>query len=201
MLVSRLRSATPADAVASGAMSSRRPLRGVLVGVLFLALLAAAGCRTSKEIPPYADEGFHRPTTTEDPLEGAELASGAAGLEELQRIFDRLLASNDPCAILTQQDLAENRLDPTVFTDPAARRLLADGLVRVFDHLISISPPTITSALEAERDVFSDVLEVVDRYATNPTGAGATDEIEVLVNSQQFLAAGQQISQFVSTSC
>lgn len=181
-------------------MSRRRPLRALLAGALCVTVLAA-GCRTSREIPPYADEGFHRPTTTQDPLEDAELASGAAGMEELQRIFDRLLASNDPCAILTQKDLAENRLDPTVFTDPAARRLLADGLVRVFDHLIAISPSSITAALEAERDVFSDVLEVVDRYATNPTGAGATDEIEVLVNSQEFLAAGQQISQFVSTSC
>jgi hypothetical protein len=169
--------------------------------VTCLIALVVGACSTSREIPPYADEGFHRATTTEDPLEGAELASGAAGVEELQRLFDRLLASNDACAILTQRDVAENRLDPTVFTDPGARRMLADGLVRVFDHLIAITPPTITAALQAEKDVFSQVLEVVDRYASNPNNPGATDEIEVLVNSQQFLAAGQQISQFVSTSC
>jgi len=182
-------------------MSRRRPLSVLAAGLLSVVVLGAASCSTSREIPPYADEGFHRTTTTGDPLDGAELASGAAGVEELQRLFDRLLASNDPCAILTQRDVAENRLDPTVFTDPGARRVLADGLVRVFDHLISIAPPTITAALQAEKDVFSQVLEVVDRYATNPNDPGATDEIEVLVNSQQFLASGQQISQFVSTSC
>lgn len=165
-----------------------------------LALLAV-GCTRSEEIPPYADEGFHRVTTTEDPLEGAELASGAEAIDELQSLFDRMLASNDPCAILTQRDVEENRLDPTLLTNTEARRVLADGLVRVYDHLIRISPPQLTPALQAQKDVFNQVLTVVDRYATNPNNPGATGEIETLVNSQDFIAAGQQISQFVAANC
>jgi hypothetical protein len=178
---------------------SRATLSALLAPLILVAALA--GCSSSREIPPYADEGFHRTTTTADPLEGAELASGAAGVEELQRLFDRLLASNDACAILTQRDVEENRLDPTIFTNAESRRLLAEGLVKVFDHLITLSPPTITAALQAEKNVFSQILDVVDRYASNPNSPGATGEIEVLVNSQDFLAAGQQISNFVASGC
>lgn len=160
-----------------------------------------ASCTRSEEIPPYADEGLVRETTTIDPLDGAELASGAAGVEELRALFDRLLASKDACAILTQRDLEENRLDPTLFTNAEARRVLADGLVKVYDHLIAISPSQVTPALQAQKDVFSQVLGVVDRYAANPNNPGATAEIETLVNAEGFIVAGQQISQYVATAC
>ncbi len=170
------------------------------MSLLMVAVALVASCSGSKELA-FDDPTVATTTTTADPLDAAELATGAAGIEELQLLFDRLLASDDSCAILTQRDLTENRLDPTLFTSSAARRILADGLVQVYDHLIQISDPRITGALAAQKDVFGQVLDVVDRYAANPNNPGATDEIEKLVQSQGFVSASQVISGYVSAVC
>ena len=189
------------DRPARRGATRRRTVTPVVSLLVFMVTMACvASCSGSKELA-FDDPVVATTTTTEDPLDAAELATGAAGIEELQSLFDRFLASDDTCAILTQRDVAENRLDPTLFASPAARRILADGLVQVYDHLIQISDPRITAALAAQKDVFAQVLDVVDRYAANPNNPGATDEIEDLVQSEGFLSASQVISAYVSAVC
>ncbi len=173
-----------------------------LIAVSFTAglLMISVGCSTTEQIdfqvgPPVSS------TTTVDPLGTAELSAGAAGLEALQALFDKLLASNDTCAILTQRDLEENRLDPTLFTNSAARKVLTEGLVNVFDHLIQISPPQLTPALQSQKAVFQQVLDIVDRYAVSPNETKATGEINVLIESQSFVTSSQQVSQWVAANC
>jgi len=178
--------------------STRR--RGAALVAVALVTVTAGSCSTTEEIgfdpsPPVAT------TTTIDELGSAELAAGADGLEALQSLIDKLLASNDTCAILTQRDVAENRLDPTLFTNTAARKALTAGLVSVFDHLIQISPPQLTPALQSQKDVFQKVLDIVDRYAAAPNETKATEEINVLVDSQSFVTASAQVSQWVGANC
>jgi len=193
--------------VDSGRPSLRRapvPYRGRVkvhrvLGVVLLCM-AVGACSSTEEVnfDPTAPKAT---TTTADPLDGSAVASGAAGVAQLQSLIDRLLASKDVCAILTQRDVAENKLDPTLFTTTAARRVLAQGLIAVFDHLIQIGDPTITSALQAEKEVFSKVLDVVDRYANNPNESKATAEINSLVDSAGFLNAQTTLNAWITTNC
>lgn len=175
--------------------------RIVAVVVLVATLSALAACSTTDEIsfdptgPPASS------TTTIDPLDADPLSTGAAGISELQGILDKLVALPDTCSILAQKEIQENRLDPTLFTTAAARQVLAEGLVKVFDHLITISDPSLTSAFEAEKTAFSSVLDVVDRYSSNPSNTKATDEINTLVSAPGFLTAQTQIASWLAANC
>jgi len=168
-----------------------------LLGVAVLCV-AVAGCSTTSEID-FNGKLPKDPTTTVDPLEGA--SAGAAGVAELRQLIDRLIASPDVCAIMTQRDVAQNQLDPTLFSSAAARRVLATGLVNVFDHLLRISDPVILPALQAEKDVFAEVLSVVERYSNDPTSSRATDEIKSLVDSAGFLTAQQDLNFWITENC
>ena len=170
-----------------------------LLGIAVLCL-AVVGCSTTDEID-FTGQRPKDPTTTVDPLDGVASTAGAAGVAELRLLVDRLVASGDVCAILTQRDVAQNKLDPTIFTSAAARRVLASGLVKVFDHLLVISDPVILPSLQAEKDVFAKVLDVVDRYSNNPGSAGATSEINSLVDSPGFLTAQQQLNLWITANC
>jgi hypothetical protein len=177
----------------------RRPLILLTLAVLLASPLA---CSRSTDI-----ESTARSTTTErspgttDPLDAAALASGAAAIRDLQSIVDGMLASTDPCAILTQRDLEENQLDPSIFTTAAARAVVTNGLIAVYDHLIAISPPEITAPLTAQKAVLVDVLAVVERYASSTDDSRATQKINSLVSAPGYLAAQTQLTAWVTANC
>lgn len=174
---------------------------GLVLAVVVALGGAVASCSTSTDIegsPVTTTEKAPKPT---DPLDSDALVTGSEAVAQLQALVDSMLATQDPCAVLTQRDLKENRLDPSLFTSAAARRVVAKGLVSVYDHLIQISPAAITSALQSQKAVLVEVLAVVDQYANDPTGTKATKEIDRLVNAPGYLAAQTQLTTWVSGNC
>lgn len=172
------------------------------VTALVSAVVLVGACSATRDLESVATTSTDKPASTAiDPLDAAALASGAEGVDELQALIDRLLASNDTCAILTQRDVKENRLDPSIFTTAAARQVLAQGLVAVFDHLVRISPPQLQQPLVDQQAVFTQVLDVVEQYANNPGDTRATTQINALVGAPGFVAAQQQINAWVSANC
>jgi len=177
-------------------------VRGILIiAASTLVLGASVACSSTTELNSDAVTTTNPPKEQVDPLDQIAGASGQAGIQQLQDLVDRLLASNDPCAILTQRDVQENQLDPTLFTSSAARQVLASGLVDVYDHLIQISPVAIRQALSDQKAVFAQVLEVVDRYANSPNDPGATGQIEDLLAQPGMVTAQQEINAFITQSC
>ncbi len=179
--------------------------RRVLIGAILVALGAAPlACSRSTDI-----EGGIRATTTTskspgttDPLDAEALASGSEAIRKLQSIIDGMLASNDPCAILTQRDIEENQLDPSIFTSSSARKVVTAGLVDVYDHLIAISPPQITSPLTAQKAVLVEILGVVEQFASSGgDDTRATRQINSLVSAPGYLAAQAQLTAWVSANC
>ena len=49
--------------------------------------------------------------------------------------------------------------------------------------------------------MFSQVLEVVDRYANSPNDPGATSQIEDLLSQPGMVQAQQQINAFIQNNC
>ena len=183
--------------VSSGAV------RRLLIGLTLAALAASPiACSRSTDIEsaPRTTTTTKSPGTT-DPLDADALASGSEAIRTLQAIVDGMLASEDPCAILTQRDVDENQLDPSIFTSSAARKVVTSGLVQVYDHLIAISPPEITAPLTAQKAVFVDVLAVVERYASSGDDTRATTQINTLVSAPGYLAAQTQLTAWVSANC
>jgi hypothetical protein len=179
-------------------------VRRVLI-LVTLAVLAASpiACSRSTDIEsaPRSTTTSERMPGTTDPLDADALASGSEAIRELQAIVDGMLASNDPCAILTQRGVEGNELDPSVFTSSAARKVVTTGLIDVYDHLITISPPDITAPLSAQKSVLVEVLSVVDRYAASGDDTRATDQINQLVSAPGYLAAQTQLTAWVSANC
>jgi hypothetical protein len=179
-----------------------QPVRGILVmAASVLVLGGGIACSSTAELSSDAVTTTNPPKEQIDPLDEIAGPAGQAGIQQLQDLVDRLLASNDPCAILTQRDVQENQLDPTLFTSSAARQTLASGLVDVYDHLIQISPVAIQQALSDQKAVFAQVLEVVDRYANTPNDPGATTQIEDLLAQPGMVGAQQQINAFITQNC
>src|SRR4051812_44651454 len=110
----------------------------------------------------------------------------------MQKIIDRLLASNDACAILTQKDVKGYRIDATTLASSAARQVLARGVIDVYDHLIDIvNDDGIKPALQRQRDTFVQILQIVDRYTANPTSKQGNDQIRALSTGPEFVKAQQ----------
>lgn len=193
----------PITSTAGGYPST--PMRRVRIGLVLALAVAVVGsavsCSRSTEIegtPVTTTEKAPRPT---DPLESDALVTGSEAVAQLQALVNSMLATQDPCAVLTQRDIEANRLDPSLFTSAAARRVVTKGLIDVYDHLISISPAAITSALQAQKSVLLEVLAVVDQYANDPSGTKATKEINRLVSAPGYLAAQTQLTSWVSANC
>jgi len=179
----------------------RRARIGLCLSLILAVVGGVASCSTSTDIegsPVTTTQKAPRPT---DPLDSDALVSGSEAVAQLQALVNSMLAAQDPCAVLTQRDIKENRLDPSLFTSAAARRVVAKGLVDVYDHLITISPAAITSALQSQKAVLIEVLAVVDQYANDPSGTKATKEIDRLVNAPGYLAAQTQLTSWVSANC
>jgi hypothetical protein len=171
---------------------------GVVAGI---AALSLAACSSTRDLPSVTSPTVTTQVVDDSGRLSGDLSAPDPSVRELEVLLARLLASNDACAILTQRDVRENQLDPSLFSDPAARSVLADGLVRIFDHLVLVSPPSIHDALRDQQQVYADVLAVVDEYADNPEETEATDQIDKLLDQPSFLLAQAQINRFILISC
>jgi hypothetical protein len=175
-------------------------MRRFLCLVVLSALAAVPACSQSTDIEGHAATTTTRHSTeTTDPLDAA---AGTAAIRKLDRLIDGMLASQDPCAVLSQRDLQANQLDPSLFTTARARKAVTKGLVDVYDHLVKISPPELTGPLTAQKAVFVDVLQVVDLYATSGgQDQQATRQIDSLVSAPGYVAAQAQLTAWVSSHC
>jgi hypothetical protein len=130
------------------------------------------------------------------------IASGSAGAREIQKIIDRLVASNDACAILTQKDVKGLKIDPTTLASSSARQALTKGVIAVYDHLIDIVPDAaVKPALVTQRDTFVQVLDLVERYTANPTSKQGNDQIQALITGDAFVKAATAVSSWTYANC
>jgi hypothetical protein len=162
----------------------------------------ASGCSRSTDIDS-ADvtTTTARHAATTDPLDAQALVTGRAAVQKLQGIIDGMLASNDTCTILTVKDVPRNQLDPSLLTSAAARKVLSNGLIKVFDHLIAVGPAELQTAFTDQKQIFTQVLTVVNQYANDPASSQATEQISTLVSSPGYLTAQAQITAWVSANC
>jgi hypothetical protein len=179
-------------------------MRGAVVALLTvgMALIAGPACSSSRDLESAANTGTTIRRLADDIEDDEALAGGSEGAQEMQKIIDQLLASNDPCAILTQKDVKGYEIDATTLASSAARRVLTNGVIDVYDHLIVIVPDdAIKPALQAQRDTFVQVLEVVDRYAANPTAKQGNDQINTLMTGEDFVRAQSAVAGWTSANC
>ena len=180
----------------------RPRLSWLALGLVAAALSISVGCSRSTDLGiDDATTTTVRHAATSDPLDSQALASGKAAIDKLNGIINTMLASNDPCVILTQKDIPRNQLDPSLLTTSGARKALSDGLIKVFDHLIQVGPATLQGAFSAQKDIFSQVLTVVNQYSNDPTGTRATQQIGTLVESPGYIAAQAQITAWETANC
>ncbi|MFN8053134.1 MAG: hypothetical protein U0Q22_16935 [Acidimicrobiales bacterium] len=184
-------------------MADHRRRRSLAIGVLLAAaVVAAPACSSTRDLDSADQTGTTIRKLADDLVDEDPLTGGSAGAKELKKIIDRLVASNDPCAILTQKDIKGYQLDPTTLASSSARQTLAQGVVDVYDHLIKIVPDTtITPALQKQRDTFVQVLGIIDRYAANPTSKQSNDQIQALLTGTDFVQAQNAVSTWTYTNC
>jgi hypothetical protein len=183
---------------------TRQPVRrlAALTLALLLAAATAVSCSESRDLGATG-----RTKTTirrvDDPdADEDALAGGSAGAREMQKIIDRLVASNDPCAILTQKDVKGYQIDATTLASTATRKVLATGVIDVYDHLVDIiGDPSVRPALEKQRDTFVQVLEIVNRYTANPTSKQGDDQIRALTTGPEFVAAQNAVATWTINNC
>ena len=175
----------------------------VAAGAAIVVIMSAVGtsCAQTDELA----EG--RSSTTlrigEDDLAlGDDLAGSSAAAGQMQDLVDELLASNNACAILNQQAAGAIKLDPTTMMSSSARRVLAKGIVDIYDHLVTlVDDPAVKPALLVQQATFVEVLDIVDRYADSPSSKRGADEIKALAGAPQFVAASQSVATWVTTNC
>ena len=130
------------------------------------------------------------------------LTGGSAGAKAIQKIIDRLVASNDPCAILTQKDIKGLKIDPTTLASSGVRKVLTQGVIDVYDHVINIVPdPGLKPSLVVQRDTFVQVLDIVERYTANPASKQGNDQITALITADSFVKAQSTVSGWTYTNC
>ena len=167
--------------------------------------LAATGCSSTRELA--ADRGTEttiRRLPDDELLDEEALETGSAAARSMDAIVAKLLASNDPCAILTQQEIRGYNIDATALAGSAVRQTMARGVVSVYNHTINVVPQTdeqLIAALRVQRDTFVQVLDVVDRYSANPTSRQGNQQIENLVRSDQFVKASEAVNGWIYQNC
>lgn len=165
-------------------------------------LVAAPACSSTRDLEASAPSSTIRDLGNDPLVDDEGLASGSQGAAEIQKIIDRLVASNDPCAILTQKDIRGLKIDATTLASSSARKTLAAGVVQVYDHVIRIVPDAgIKPSLEVQKSTFVQVLDVVERYTANPTSQEGNDEIRALVTGPDFVKAQTQVANWTNTNC
>lgn len=179
-----------------------------MIGLPVLAVVAGAslsivGCTDSEDLEvgglPAIDP--NRSTTTQGIDGNKAIVGGAETIDQINVIIDKLLASDDACAILTQQTVADYKIDPSALASPEVFVQLSSGLSRVFDHLIEITDATLRAPLQTEKKALAQVLDVVNRYIDNPTDAAATDQIKAIASAPEFVSASTALSLWASENC
>jgi hypothetical protein len=178
--------------------------RALAVALLAVAPLTAtmAGCSSTRDL---GSEGETKTTIrkiADDAGDEGALAGGSQGAKEMQKIINRLLASNDPCAILTQKDVKGFSIDATALASATAREVLARGVIDVYDHLLDIvGDDAIKPALQKQRDTFVEILQIVDRYTANPTSKQGNDQIRALSTGPEFVKAQHDVDNWTYQHC
>lgn len=170
-----------------------------------VAALAATGCSSTRELSAdRSTETTIRRLPDDELLDEEALETGSAAARSMEAIVAKLLASNDPCAILTQQEIRGYNIDATALAGSAVRQTMARGVVSVYNHTINVVPQTedqLIAALRVQRDTFVQVLDVVDRYSSNPTSRQGNQQIENLVRSDQFVKASEAVNGWIYQNC
>ena len=173
-----------------------------VAAVLAACSMVSAGCSRTSDLGSIDETTtIARHPSTTDPLDSQPLDTGRAAVQQLQAIINTMLASNSVCDILTQKDVPKGQLDPSLLTSSTARTALSDGLVKMFDHLVQIGPPELTGAFTAQKQIFTQVLAVVNQYANDPGNSQVTEQINTIVESPGYLAAQAQITAWVGANC
>lgn len=175
--------------------------RALGVAALVVAAMVLGGCSSSRDLPKGESNGQTLPTLADDGG-GDTLASASAAAKRLQAVIDKLLAEDDACKILTRQDLSDLRIDPTSLASSSARKVLSQGVVDVYDHLMEIIvDPSVDPALQAQRDSFVRVLDIVERNTANPSSKVASDQIRAIVSAPAYVSAGDAVAAWTYANC
>lgn len=182
-------------------MFALRRLMGI--AALGLTVFLPVACSSSRDIETAGEtKTTIRDLGDEDLVDEDALISGSQGAKEIQKIIDRLVASNDACAILTQKDIKGLNIDATTLASSAARKTLAAGVVKVYDHIIQIVPDAaVKPYLGTQRDTFVQVLDIVERYTANPTSKEGNDQIQALISGDKFVQAQSAVSGWTFSNC
>lgn len=176
--------------------------RRVLAVALTTVVPFVAACSSTKDL----ESGARTKTTIrdlgEDLIDDESVAGGSEGERKLQRVMDQLVASPDPCAILTQNGIQGYSIDPTILASSRARQTLTRGVIDVYNHLLDIIPdPAVKPALVVQRDTFVEVLDVVERYTANPSSKQGNEQIAELVKGEEFVEAATSVSSWTLANC
>lgn len=183
-----------------GVRGAHQCRRVVVLAAISMSVLLG-GCSSTRDL----DATTAGPSTTrrvDGGSDGGDNIGGSVAAQRMQSLIDQLLDEQDPCAILTQKDVAMTQIDPTTFLSAEARRVLAAGVVDVYDHLAQlIGDPAVQPALRTQKETFTGVLEIVERYSSNPTSREQTEQIKALTEGPAAVAAQSSISAWVVSNC
>lgn len=192
---------TAPDAAPVTARRRSAPLGALLLAGLLVCLVAPS-CSSSRDLVTDRQTGTTIRVLRDDGSGDDAIAGGSEGARQIQEIIDRLVQSDDACAILTQKDVRGYQIDATTLASSSARRVLTNGVIAVYDHLIKIMKDrAVVPALQSQRDTFVQVLDVVDRYAANPTAKQGNEQINALLTGDAFVQAQNQVAVWTSTNC
>lgn len=173
--------------------------------VVLASVIALGGCTATRELSEPRETGTTIRRLPEDELlDGDVVETGSAAVRRIEEIVAKLLASRDACAILTQQEIKGYSIDPTALAGSSARRAMARGVLQVYNHVINTVPQhesQLIAALRVQRDTFVQVLDVVDRYSANPASSQGNEQIQTLVQSEQFVKAGEAVNAWIYDNC
>ena len=167
-----------------------------------VAVITLAGCSSSSDIDTSRATTSTVRIAPDDALNGdGGVSGGSEATRQPQSAIDKLAASNDVCAVLTQRDVKGMKLDSTTLASTEARKILSAGVVKIYNHLVLIGDAEIKSALQVQRDTFASVLDLVDRYASASSSKQGNEEIRALTEAPQFLAAQQVVTTWIAGHC
>lgn len=187
------------------AMGRVRRRRGatVLLAATLCTLVSLSACSETSEVATSRATSSTVRIAPDDAIGNGDdaVTNGSEANRQLQLAIDKLASSNDVCAILTQRDVKGLELDPTTMASAQARKILSQGVLKVYDHLVAIGDATIKDALRVQRDTYVSVLDIVDRYAIAASSKQSNEEIRAVTSAPQFLAAQQQTATWAATHC
>lgn len=165
---------------------------------------AAVGCTRTRDVDLSDTTSTTIRRISDDRLADAGSVASAEAVGQVQALVNRLLGVDDPCAILNENAFQDYTLDGSSLASSAVRRALSSGVTAVYNHTINLIPQddsTMIAALRVQRETLIDVLDVVDRYATNPTSNEAANQVRTLVTGEEFVKSAEVISLWLGSNC